>query len=74
MTTDHNATVTYMMWREEHPSNVSILQRVHILQSCLTSLTLIIPDNAWKAIGEKAKHMLSYDLIYMLIFTYLYTY
>jgi hypothetical protein len=45
MTSDHSATMTYVMWREEHPWNVSILQRVHLLQSCLTSVSPIIPIN-----------------------------
>jgi hypothetical protein len=30
MTLDHSATITYMMWCEEHIWNVSILQRVHL--------------------------------------------
>jgi hypothetical protein len=35
---DDSAEVTYMMWREEHIGNVSILQSVHL--SDLVSLVL----------------------------------
>jgi hypothetical protein len=72
MTSDHRATVTYVMWREEHPWNISILQRVHLLQSCLTSVSLIIPIN-WsremhgKRLVRKWKHLLSYKLIFKYI-------
>jgi hypothetical protein len=72
MTSYHSATMTYVIWREEHPWNVSVLQRVHLLQSCLTSVSLIIPinwsrKNAWKAIGEKMETLLSYELIFTYI-------
>jgi hypothetical protein len=30
MTLDHSATMTYVMWHQEHLWNVSILQRVHL--------------------------------------------
>jgi hypothetical protein len=50
--------MTDVVWLEEQPSNVSVLQEVHLLQSHLASVTLIISDQlikdkAWKAIGEK---------------------
>jgi hypothetical protein len=69
MTSDNSATITYVMWREEHPWNGSMLQRAHLLQSCLTSVSLIIPIN-WsrkmhgRRLVIKWKHPLSYELIF----------
>jgi hypothetical protein len=41
MTSDHiSATTIYVMWREERPWNVSVLQRVHLCNLEIFSLRL----------------------------------
>jgi hypothetical protein len=58
VTSDHSATMTYVMWREEHLWNVSFLQR----ETPFTILfdfsepnysDQLVKENAWKATGEK---------------------
>jgi hypothetical protein len=76
MTSDPSATMTYVMWREKHPWNVSMLQRVHTPFTILCDFSepnysdQLVKENAWKAIGEKmetpAKLCVNIHILYVL--------